>query len=139
MRLYITILHWPCSSFLIVLVAKALATSYDIIFNSLNCTPTCSVAMLVLAKFIVFVAVASRGEDVMPDEICRRFNGKQQYRRRSGRSVQLPDWFMIRHSFSRHACTYTYVLHLTKYIRRKFHSAIFGSILQFFTGPVLPF
>ena len=77
-RLYITILHWPCSSFLIVLVAKALATSYDIIFNSLNCTPTCSVAMLVLAKFIVFVAVASRGEDVMPDEICRRFNGNQQ-------------------------------------------------------------
>ena len=26
----------------------------------------------------VFVAVANRGEDVMPDEICRRFNGKQQ-------------------------------------------------------------
>ena len=26
----------------------------------------------------VFVAVANRGEDVMSDEICRRFNGKQQ-------------------------------------------------------------
>ena len=25
----------------------------------------------------VFVAVANRGEDVMSDEICRRFNGKQ--------------------------------------------------------------
>ena len=44
----------------------------------LNCTPTCSVAMLVLSKFIFFVAVANRGEDVMSDEICRRFNGKQQ-------------------------------------------------------------
>ena len=26
----------------------------------------------------VFVAVANRGEDVMSDEICRRFSGKQQ-------------------------------------------------------------
>ena len=26
----------------------------------------------------VFVAFAHRGEDVMSDEICRRFNGKQQ-------------------------------------------------------------
>ena len=26
----------------------------------------------------VFVAIANRGEDVMSDEICRRFNGKQQ-------------------------------------------------------------
>ena len=26
----------------------------------------------------VFVAVANGGEDVMSDEICRRFNGKQQ-------------------------------------------------------------
>ena len=26
----------------------------------------------------VFVAVANRGEDVMSDAICRRFNGKQQ-------------------------------------------------------------
>ena len=26
----------------------------------------------------VFVTVANRGEDVMSDEICRRFNGKQQ-------------------------------------------------------------
>ena len=31
----------------------------------------------------------------MSDEICRRCNGKQQRRRRGGRSVQLPDWFVI--------------------------------------------
>ena len=67
----------------------------------------------------VFVAVANRGEYVMSDEICRRFNEKQQLRRRSGRSVQLPDWFMTRHSSSRHVCTYTYVLRTTKYIWRK--------------------
>ena len=42
------------------------------------------------------MAVANRGEDVVSDEICRRLNGKQQKRRQSGRSVQLPDWFMIR-------------------------------------------
>ena len=35
----------------------------------------------------VFVAVANRGEDIMSDEICHRFNEKQQYRRRSGRSM----------------------------------------------------
>ena len=39
----------------------------------------------------VFLAVDLRGEDVMSDEICRRCNGKQQRRRRDGRSVQLPD------------------------------------------------
>ena len=33
------------------------------------------------------MAVANRGEDIMSDEICRPFNGKQQCRRRSGRSV----------------------------------------------------
>ena len=42
----------------------------------------------------VFVAVDERGEDVVSDEICRRFNGKQQRRRRGGRSVQLPNWVM---------------------------------------------
>ena len=56
----------------------------------------------------VFVAVDEIGEYVMPDEICGRCNAKQQRRRRGGRSVQLPDWFMILHSSSRHLCTYTY-------------------------------
>ena len=50
----------------------------------------------------VFVAVDERGEHALSDEICRRCNGKQQGRRRGGRSVQLPDWFMILHSSSRH-------------------------------------
>ena len=40
----------------------------------------------------VFVAVDESGEEVMSDEICRRYNGKQQRRRRGGRSVQLLDW-----------------------------------------------
>ena len=35
----------------------------------------------------VFLAVANRGEDIVSDEICRRFNGNEQYRRRSGRIV----------------------------------------------------
>ena len=48
----------------------------------------------------VFVAVDERGEDVMSDDIYRRYNGKQQRSRRS-RSVQLPDWFMILHFSSR--------------------------------------
>ena len=60
----------------------------------------------------VFVAVANRGEHVMSGEICRRCNGKQQGRRRGGRSVQLSDSFMILHSSSRHSCTYTYVLYV---------------------------
>ena len=47
----------------------------------------------------VSVAVDERDEDVMSDEIYRRYNGKQQRRRRGGRSVQLPNWFMIQHSF----------------------------------------
>ena len=38
--------------------------------------------------------VDERGEDVMSDEICRRRDRKQQKRTRSGRSAQLPDWFM---------------------------------------------
>ena len=67
----------------------------------------------------VFVAVANRGEDVMSDEICRRFNRTHQQRTRSGRSVQVSDWFMIRHSSSGHVCTYTYVPRTTKYIRRR--------------------
>ena len=33
--------------------------------------------------------------------VCRRCNGKPQ-RRRGGPSVQLPDWFMVLHYFSRH-------------------------------------
>ena len=56
------------------------------------------------------MAVDERGEYVMSDEICRRCNGKQQRRRRGGRSVQLPDWFMILRSSSRHLCSYTYAL-----------------------------
>ena len=68
----------------------------------------------------VFVAVDERGEYVMSDEICRRCNVKQQGRGGGGRSVQLPDSFMILHS-SRHLFTYTYVLSIrtTKYIHRK--------------------
>ena len=54
--------------------------------------------------------VDERGERVMSDEICRRCNGKQHGRRRGGRSVQLPDSFMILHSSSRYSRTYTYVL-----------------------------
>ena len=38
------------------------------------------------------MAVDETDEDVMSDEICRRCNGKQQRRRRGGRSVHLPDW-----------------------------------------------
>ena len=67
----------------------------------------------------VFVAVDERGEDVVSDEICRRYNGKQQRRTRGGRGVQLLDCFMILYSSSRHLCTYTYVLRTTKYTRRK--------------------
>ena len=43
----------------------------------------------------VFVTVDERGEDIVSDEICCRCNGKQPGMGRSGRSVQLPDWFMI--------------------------------------------
>ena len=42
----------------------------------------------------VFVAVDERCEDVMSDEICRRYNGKLERRRRGGRCVQLLDWVM---------------------------------------------
>ena len=66
-----------------------------------------------------FVAVDERGEDIMPDEIWRRCNGKQQKRRRGGPSVQLPDWFMILHSSWGYLWTYTYVRRTTKYIRRE--------------------
>ena len=45
-------------------------------------------------EIYVFVAIDERGEYVMFDEICRRYNAKQQRRRRGGRSVQLPDWVM---------------------------------------------
>ena len=70
-------------------------------------------------EFYVFVAVDERGESVMSDEICRRCSGTQQRRRHDGRSVQVPDGFMILHSSSRHLCMYRYVLRTTKYIRRK--------------------
>ena len=30
----------------------------------------------------------------MSDEICRRYNEKQQRRRRGGRRVKLPDWVL---------------------------------------------
>ena len=39
----------------------------------------------------VIVAVDERDEGVISDDICCRCNGKQQIRRRGGRSVQLPD------------------------------------------------
>ena len=57
----------------------------------------------------VFVAVDDRGEEVSSDEICRRCNGKQQRRRRGGRSVQPPDWLMIL-TFT-HVCIITYYVH----------------------------
>ena len=63
----------------------------------------------------VFVAVDEIGEYVMPDEICGRCNAKQQRRRRGGRSVQLPDWFMILHSSSRH------FMHVRVYARATYH------------------
>ena len=58
------------------------------------------------------MAVDERGEHAMSNEICRRCNGKQQGRRRGGRSVQIPDSFIILHSSSRHWCTYTYALYV---------------------------
>ena len=56
----------------------------------------------------VFVVVDDRGEDVLSNEICRRCNRKQQRRRRGGRTVQPPDWFV--HDSDIYARTYTYVL-----------------------------
>ena len=44
----------------------------------------------------VFVAVDERSEDFMSDEICRRYNGKQERRKRGGRSVKLQDWVMTK-------------------------------------------
>ena len=63
----------------------------------------------------VFVMIDDRGEDVLSDEICRRCNGKQQRRRRGGRSVQPPDCiptFM-------HACIRTHYVHDQKYSGEK--------------------
>ena len=65
----------------------------------------------------VFVTVVERGDYVMFDEIYRRCSGKRQRRMRGGRSVQLPDWFMVLNSSSRHLSTYMYVLRTTKYVR----------------------
>ena len=49
----------------------------------------------------VFVVADERVEDaIMSDEIWR-WNGKQERRRRGGRSVQLPDCFFILHPSSR--------------------------------------
>ena len=42
--------------------------------------------------------------------------------------VQLPDWFMIRHSSSRHVCTYTYVLRTTKIDSVKIESTHGGKL-----------
>ena len=78
----------------------------------MNCTPTC-------LEVDVFVAVDERGEDVMSDEVYRPCNGKQQRRRRGGRSVQLLDWCIIIHSSPIHLISCMYVLRTTKYIRRK--------------------
>ena len=55
----------------------------------------------------------------MFDEICRRCNGKHQGRRRGGRSVQLPDSFMILHSFETFMHVYVRTIRMTKYIQRK--------------------
>ena len=52
-------------------------------------------------KVCIFLTVDECCEDVMSDEFCRRCHGKQQRKRRGGRSVQLADWFMILHSSSR--------------------------------------
>ena len=65
-------------------VYNELAEMHDDLFSR-NASPL---------EVCVFVAVDERSEDVMSDEICRRCNGKQQSRRRGGRSVQLPDWVM---------------------------------------------
>ena len=78
----------------------------------LNFTATCSVAMLVLQK-LMFLWRSTKDVNVLcPTIYSRRCNRKQHGRRRGGRSVQLPDSFMILHSSSRHLCTYTYVLYV---------------------------
>ena len=53
----------------------------------------------------VVVADDERSEDVTSHEICRRYNGKQQKRRRDGRGVQLPDWAMNKIK-RKHYCSY---------------------------------
>ena len=77
----------------------------------LNCTPTCSVAMLVLEKFMLSGGRWKRWRCYVRRDLSsmQRCNGEQQRKRRGGRSEQLPDWFMILHS-SRHLYTYTHVL-----------------------------
>ena len=53
------------------------------------------------------MVVDARGEYVMSDEICHRNNGKQEKRRRGGRSVQLLDWLMNKISRQHiHYCSY---------------------------------
>ena len=54
--------------------------------------------MLVILK-LMFLWGSTRGEDVLFDESCRRCNGKEERRKRGGRRVQLPDWFMVLHSW----------------------------------------
>ena len=73
--------------------------SYDKILHiddiklCLGCTPTCSVAMLGLQKnFILSCQSTQEVKMVCTNEICRRCNGKTRKRRRTGRTVQLPDW-----------------------------------------------
>ena len=63
-------------------------------------------------KGYVFVVVYDRGGCVLSDDISRRCNGKQQRRRRGGRSVQPPDWFMIL-TFM-HVCIRTYYFVCTR-------------------------
>ena len=46
----------------------------------------------------VFVVIDERGEGVVFDESCRRCNGKGARTKRCGRSVQLPDGFMVLNS-----------------------------------------
>ena len=65
------------------------------------------------------MTVDERGEDIVSDEICCRCNGKQPGMGRSGRSVQLPDWFMIITLILRRFFAYAYVLRTKIYIRRK--------------------
>ena len=48
------------------------------LLSCLNCTPTCSVAMLVLEKFMFLWRSTEGFVDVMSDEIGHRFNGNSE-------------------------------------------------------------
>ena len=107
----------------------AIPQTTSIYIHFLNCAPTCSVVILVLYKFIILWRSRTEVKMLCPTRLCRRFSRKQQRRRRSGRSLQLPHWFITRHSPTRHVCMYTYVLRTTKYIRRKYKAPPGGQVL----------